>query len=106
MPARNRAYRIAALIALGDNLRLLLRAPTAAAPAPGKYLQPMNRFKLRLRLKQKLSVRHMSNPLDSGFRVGQSPISSTSSRGRQKTAYEAMGYRFVDYAFTSAFYVD
>jgi hypothetical protein len=51
VPARNRAYRLAALITLGDDPRLLLRGPTAAAPGPGKHLQPANRLGLPLRLR-------------------------------------------------------
>ncbi len=68
--AVNRAHRLAALIALGDDLRLLRRGPGAAPSAPGKHFQPAHR--LGARLGQKLSVRHVSNPLDSA--VGRSPI--------------------------------
>jgi hypothetical protein len=42
VPSRNRRYRLAALIALGDDLRLLLRGPGAPTPRPGKHLQPAN----------------------------------------------------------------
>ena len=72
MPARNRAYRLAALIALGDNPRLLLRRPTAAAPGPGKHLQPANR-------------------LGSGLGLGKSSVSdicpTSSIRGRTIADY-------------------
>ena len=53
---------LAALIAFGENLRLLLRRPRTASAGAGKYLQPAHR--LRLRFVQKLSVRHVSNPLE------------------------------------------
>src|SRR3984893_2157161 len=51
---------------LGDDPRLLLRGPTAAAPGPGKHLQPANWLGLPPRLREKLSVRHMSNLLNRG----------------------------------------
>src|SRR6202011_6253532 len=53
---------LAALIALGNNPRLLLRTPRPPPTGPGKHLQPPNG--VRLRFGQKLSVRHVSNPLD------------------------------------------
>jgi hypothetical protein len=59
MPTRNRAHRLSALIALGDNPRLLLRRPRAAMTGPRKHFQPPHR--VRFRLRQKLSVRHGSN---------------------------------------------
>ena len=71
VPPRNRRHLLAALIALGEDPRLLLRGPGAAPTGPGKHFQPAHR--LRLRLVQKLSVRHVSNPLDSAGR--HSPIS-------------------------------
>ena len=44
------------------DLRLLLRSPSTAAAGASKYLKPAHW--LRLRFVQKLSVRHVSNPLD------------------------------------------
>ena len=60
--ARNRRHRFAALIALGNDLRLLLRSPSSPPAGPGKHLRPLNRF--RLGFGRKLSVRHVSNPLN------------------------------------------
>src|SRR5215471_9826338 len=60
-------YRLAALIALGDDPCLLLRAPGAAPSGAGKHLQPAHR--LQLGFGQKLSVRHVSNPLDSSWTI-------------------------------------
>ncbi len=62
----------AAGIALGDNLSLLLSRPGAPPPRSGKHLEPL--YRLALRFVQKLSVRHVSNPLDSAIR--HSPINS------------------------------
>ena len=62
----------AALVALGEDLTLLLCGPGAAPNGSGKHFQPAHR--LRLRLLQKLSVRHVPNPLDSV--VEYPPISS------------------------------
>ena len=67
---RDRGYSLAVDVALGDNLCLLLRRPGAASSRSGEHLQPAHR--LGLRFVQKLSVRHVSNPLDSA--IGQSPI--------------------------------
>ena len=61
--ARDNRDRLAALVAFGEDLRLLRRRPRPASTEAGKHLQPTNRF--RLRFGQKLSVRHVSNPLDS-----------------------------------------
>jgi hypothetical protein len=68
--ACNRGDALTIDVALGDNLRLLHRRPGAAPSRSGEHLQPAHR--LRLGFVQKLSVRHVSNPLDS--EVGQSPI--------------------------------
>jgi hypothetical protein len=45
-------------------LQMVLRAVQAATCRPGKDFHPANRLGLRFR--QKLSVRHVSNPRDSG----------------------------------------
>ena len=55
-------HRFAALIALGNDLRLLLRSPSSPPAGFGKHLRPLNRF--RLGFGRKLSVRHVSNPLN------------------------------------------
>jgi len=52
VPARNRAHRLTARVAFGDNPRLLLRRPIAPAPSTSEHFQPA----YRLRLSQKLSV--------------------------------------------------
>jgi hypothetical protein len=75
---------LAALVAFGEDLGLLLRRPGAAPTGPRKYFQTAHR--LRLRFVQKLCVRHVSNPLDSAGR--HSPISSRSGMCGIKTAYE------------------
>ena len=62
--ACNRGHRLTAPITLSDNPRLLLLRSGTAPSGPGKHFQPANR--LRLRLVQKLSVRHVSNPCDPG----------------------------------------
>jgi hypothetical protein len=58
VPARYRADRLARLVCLGNDQRLLLARPTAPAPGPGKHLDTAHRLRLthRIRLKQKLSV--------------------------------------------------
>jgi glycosyltransferase involved in cell wall biosynthesis len=58
--ARNPGYRHAALIALGDDLRLPFGAPRTTAACPAEHFQPANR--LRLRFRQRLSIRHRCNP--------------------------------------------
>jgi hypothetical protein len=61
---------LAALTALSENLRLLLRRPRPASAGSSKYFQPPHQ--LQLRFVQKLSVRHVSNsPIQ---RVRYSPI--------------------------------
>src|ERR1700749_566557 len=50
-----------ALIALSENPPLLLRRPRPPSARSGEDLKPTNR--LSLRFVQKLSVRHVSNPL-------------------------------------------
>jgi hypothetical protein len=57
VPARHRAHRLAARAALGDDQRLLVHSPPPTPTRPGEYLHPAH----SLRLKQKLSVRHVSN---------------------------------------------
>jgi len=61
MPPRHRRHIVAALITLGENLRLLLRTPSATSTRAREHLKPTNR--LSLRFVQKLSVRHVSNSL-------------------------------------------
>ena len=61
--SRDSRHLFAATIAFGDDLRLLRRRPRTASPGAGKYLQPAHR--LHLGFVQKLSVRHVSSPLDS-----------------------------------------
>jgi len=61
-PRDNRDF-VPALIALCENLSLLLPRPNAPPSRSSENLKPTNR--LPLRLVQKLSVRHVSNPLDS-----------------------------------------
>ena len=63
MAPRDSGDFVAALIAFGEDLRLLRRRPRPASTRPGEHFQPTNRF--RLRFGQKLSVRHVSSPLDS-----------------------------------------
>src|SRR5579863_5722598 len=63
MSSRDSRDLVAALIAFGENLRLLFRGPRPASPGARKYLQPA--YRLWLGFVQKLSVRHVSNPLDS-----------------------------------------
>jgi hypothetical protein len=88
-PPRN---LVAALIALGENLSLLLYGPSPAAASARKYLEPARRF--RLRFVQKLSVRHVPNPLDSAgqrladqrcaVKVGSKGRSDVRSQGRER----------------------
>ena len=52
-----------ARVAFGEDLPLLSRGPRPAPTGAGKHLQPTHRF--RIGFGQKLSVRHVSNPLDS-----------------------------------------
>ncbi len=54
---RHRARRLSARIGLGDNPRLLLGCPPPSPPGAREHFQPANQH----RLKQKLSVRHVSN---------------------------------------------
>jgi hypothetical protein len=63
VPTCNRRNRLAALIALRDDLRLLLCSPSPPPTNASKQLQPTHG--IRFRFGQKLSVRHVSNPLDS-----------------------------------------
>src|SRR5215472_7706275 len=65
MPTCNRAGRLATFIALGNDQRLLFRRPTTPTSSPGEHLDPSERRRglTRVRLKQKLSVRHVSKPL-------------------------------------------
>ena len=84
--ARNRRHRFAALIALGNDLRLLLRSPSSPPAGPGKHLRPLNRF--RLGFGRKLSVRHVSNPLNaagSTFGVHHTEMKA-GPKGRLQTA--------------------
>ena len=60
---RDSGNLLPALVAFGEDLRLLRRGPRPASTGAGKHLQPTHR--LRLGFGQKLSVRHVSNPLDS-----------------------------------------
>jgi transposase len=60
VPPRNRADRRTSLVALGDDLRLLLSRPAPAPTGTGEHFQTPR----RLRLKQKLSVRHVANGLE------------------------------------------
>jgi len=62
VPTRNRRHRLAAFTAFGDDPRLLLRRPGPAPACSGEDLDPAHG--MRLRFGQKLSVRHVSNPLD------------------------------------------
>jgi hypothetical protein len=72
---------LAAFIALRDDPRLLLRRPDAAPTSPRKHLQPAHL--LRLRFGQKLSVRHVSNPFDSGQTIAdQQPALKMRPKGR------------------------
>ena len=48
VPPRNRRHLLAALIALGDDLSLLLRGPRAAPTGPRKRLQPAHWLRLRI----------------------------------------------------------
>jgi hypothetical protein len=61
MAARHTRHVIAALVALGKNPRLVLRRPCPPSAGARKHLKPTNR--LSLRFVQKLSVRHVPNPL-------------------------------------------
>jgi hypothetical protein len=63
VPARNPRDRVATLIALGDDPRLLPRSPSSSSTGASKYFQSLNRF--RFRFGQNFSVRHVSNPLHS-----------------------------------------
>lgn len=64
VPTGNRRHRLATPAALGNDLRLLLRCPSAPPAGPREHLQPPHRLALRLGFVQKLSIRHVSNPLD------------------------------------------
>jgi hypothetical protein len=61
MPPRHRRHVVATLITLGENPRLLLRTPSTTPTRAREHLKSTNR--LSLRFVQKLSVRHVSNPL-------------------------------------------
>jgi hypothetical protein len=82
--ARNRGDYLTIDVALGDNLRLLLRRPGAAPSRSGEHLQPA--YRLRLGFVQKLSVRHVSRPLDSA--VGHSQITTSAKRWGPSAAYD------------------
>ncbi len=60
---RDSGNLLPALIAFREDLRLVRRGPRPASTGAGKQLKPTHR--LRLGFGQKLSVRHVSNPLDS-----------------------------------------
>jgi hypothetical protein len=60
---RDSRYLFATLIALGEKLRLLLACPRTASARASKHFQPA--YRLKLGFGRKLSVRHVSNPLDS-----------------------------------------
>jgi hypothetical protein len=65
---------VPALIALCENRRLLLRRPRAPSARSGEDLKPSNR--LTLRLVQKLSVRHVSNPLPTQTTSDNRPLAN------------------------------
>src|ERR1700689_4390856 len=65
---------VPALIALCENLRLLLRRPRAPSARSGEDLKPTNR--LTLRLVQRLSVRHVSNPLPTQTTSDNRPLAN------------------------------
>src|SRR3984957_6077059 len=60
MLSGNRADRRTGLVALSNDLRLLFRGPAPAPTGTGEHFQTPR----RLRFKQKLSVRHVSNGLE------------------------------------------
>ena len=62
------------LIALCENLRLLLRRPRAPSARSGEDLKPTNR--LTLRFVQKLRVRHVSNPLPTQTTSDNRPLAN------------------------------
>jgi hypothetical protein len=63
---RDSRYLFATLIAFGQNLRLLVACPRTASARASKHFQPA--YRLKLGFGRKLSVRHVSNPLDSAGR--------------------------------------
>ena len=65
---------VPALIAPCENRRLLLRRPRAPSARSGEDLKPSNR--LTLRLVQKLSVRHVSNPLPTQTTSDNRPLAN------------------------------
>src|SRR6516165_5361845 len=79
MPPRNRTHRCSTSIALGDDLSLLLTSPGAAPTASSKHFQPPQ----RLRFKQKLSVRHVSNRLKSG-QIIATPLQKLKVRSKRR----------------------
>src|SRR6185437_15064342 len=66
-------------IALCENPRLLLRRPDAPSARSGEDLKPTNG--LTLRLVQKLSVRHVSNPLPNRATSDSRPLASAFEGG-------------------------
>jgi hypothetical protein len=60
MPSGNGADRRPSLVAFSNDLRLVFRRPAPAPTGTGEHFQTPR----RLRFKQKLSVRHVSNGLE------------------------------------------
>jgi hypothetical protein len=102
MPTRNRGDCVAALVALGDDPLLLLCAPGAPPAGSRKYFQPANR--LRLGFVQKLSVRHVSSPLDSGQTIADQHLAlKVGPKGRLR--FRRMARDFERYATTVAAFI-
>ena len=80
---RDSGNLLPALVAFGKDLRPLRRGPRSASQGAGKHLKPTHR--LRLGSEQKLSVRHVSNPLDSeGLKVRHSRIAHGAEVGLRR----------------------
>jgi hypothetical protein len=83
--ARNGRYRVTTNMALGNDPRLLLRSPRPAPSRSGKYFHPVHRR--RLRLVQKLSVRHVSNPLRFSGRTIRHRIATRNLGSKRRLQY-------------------
>src|SRR5215472_2492206 len=92
MPTCNRAGRLATFIALGNDQRLLFRRPTTPTSSPGEHLDPSERRRglTRVRLKQKLSVRHVSKPLRLRAGTMADQIKAMRTTDRLQSSYVAV----------------